>query len=78
MPETVDDLYKIAKAFTEQDPDQNGKDDTFGLADRNDLTFGALKPWLRTLARRTNGERTKTEISSPILSMRPIKTQWHT
>ncbi|MCY7772407.1 extracellular solute-binding protein [Bacillus haynesii] len=43
MPETVDDLYKIAKAFTEQDPDQNGKDDTIGLSDRNDLTFGAFK-----------------------------------
>ncbi|ASB87612.1 extracellular solute-binding protein [Bacillus sonorensis] len=43
MPETVEDLYDIAKAFTEQDPDQNGKDDTIGLADRHDLTFGAFK-----------------------------------
>ncbi|MEC0494144.1 extracellular solute-binding protein [Bacillus glycinifermentans] len=43
MPETVEDLYSIAKAFTEQDPDQNGKDDTIGLADRNDLEFGAFK-----------------------------------
>ncbi len=31
MPETVDDLYKIAKAFTENDPDGNGKKDTYGL-----------------------------------------------
>ncbi|MBB6348417.1 extracellular solute-binding protein [Nonomuraea muscovyensis] len=30
-PETVDDLYEIAKAFTEKDPDGNGKKDTFGL-----------------------------------------------
>ncbi|MEJ3750360.1 extracellular solute-binding protein [Actinomycetes bacterium KLBMP 9797] len=30
-PETVDDLYRIAKAFTEQDPDGNGKKDTYGL-----------------------------------------------
>ncbi|MED1740241.1 extracellular solute-binding protein [Bacillus swezeyi] len=43
MPETADDIYQIAKAFTKQDPDQNGKDDTIGLADRNDLTFGAFK-----------------------------------
>lgn len=31
MPETVDDLYKVAKAFTENDPDGNGKKDTYGL-----------------------------------------------
>ncbi|TDC06706.1 extracellular solute-binding protein [Nonomuraea longispora] len=30
-PETVDDLYEIAKAFTEKDPDGNGKKDTYGL-----------------------------------------------
>ena len=31
LPETVDDLYRVAKAFTEQDPDGNGKKDTYGL-----------------------------------------------
>ncbi len=31
MPETVDDLYTVAKAFTENDPDGNGKKDTYGL-----------------------------------------------
>ncbi|WP_405067449.1 extracellular solute-binding protein [Kribbella sp. NBC_01510] len=30
-PQTVDDLYTIAKAFTDQDPDGNGKKDTYGL-----------------------------------------------
>lgn len=30
-PETVDELYAIAKAFTERDPDGNGKKDTYGL-----------------------------------------------
>ncbi|MET7461858.1 extracellular solute-binding protein [Nonomuraea sp. NPDC005501] len=30
-PKTVDDLYEIAKAFTEKDPDGNGKNDTYGL-----------------------------------------------
>jgi putative aldouronate transport system substrate-binding protein len=31
MPETVDDMYNLAKAFTQQDPDGNGKADTYGL-----------------------------------------------
>ncbi|GAA4983006.1 extracellular solute-binding protein [Actinopolymorpha pittospori] len=31
MPKTTGDLYAVAKAFTEQDPDGNGKDDTTGL-----------------------------------------------
>ncbi|MEW9551743.1 extracellular solute-binding protein [Nonomuraea sp. NPDC050783] len=31
LPETTDDLYEIAKAFTEKDPDGNGKKDTYGM-----------------------------------------------
>ncbi|MEV1130032.1 extracellular solute-binding protein [Agromyces sp. NPDC049794] len=30
-PETTDDLYEIAKAFTERDPDGNGQADTYGI-----------------------------------------------
>lgn len=30
-PQTIDDLYKTAKAMTEQDPDGNGKRDTYGM-----------------------------------------------
>ncbi|MGX7200160.1 extracellular solute-binding protein [Enterococcus nangangensis] len=30
-PKTVEDLYNVAKAFTEQDPDGNGQADTFGI-----------------------------------------------
>jgi putative aldouronate transport system substrate-binding protein len=30
-PESTDDLYAVAKAFTERDPDGNGKKDTYGL-----------------------------------------------
>ncbi|MDF2646501.1 MAG: hypothetical protein K0Q73_2306 [Paenibacillus sp.] len=30
-PTTVDELLEVAKAFTEKDPDGNGKKDTFGL-----------------------------------------------
>ena len=31
-PETLDEIYEMLKAFTEQDPDGNGLDDTVGLA----------------------------------------------
>ncbi|WP_127586837.1 extracellular solute-binding protein [Paenibacillus koleovorans] len=30
-PKTTDELFAVAKAFTEKDPDGNGKNDTFGL-----------------------------------------------
>ncbi len=42
-PATVEDLYRMMKAFTENDPDGNGLPDTIGLADRSDLVFGAFK-----------------------------------
>nr|WP_311198812.1 extracellular solute-binding protein [Paenibacillus sp. YPD9-1] len=42
-PETTEDLYNMMKAFTEKDPDGNGKNDTIGLTDRNDLIYGAFK-----------------------------------
>jgi putative aldouronate transport system substrate-binding protein len=31
MPKTTEDLYNVAKAFTERDPDGDGKNDTTGL-----------------------------------------------
>ncbi len=31
VPKTVDDLYKVAEAFTKGDPDKNGADDTLGM-----------------------------------------------
>ncbi|OCT12089.1 hypothetical protein A8709_30005 [Paenibacillus pectinilyticus] len=31
MPTTTDELYAVAKAFADQDPDGNGKKDTYGL-----------------------------------------------
>ncbi|NIK24477.1 putative aldouronate transport system substrate-binding protein [Paenibacillus lupini] len=42
-PETVDEVIAMAKAFTEQDPDGDKKANTIGLADRNDLVYGAFK-----------------------------------
>lgn len=42
-PKTIDELYQVLKAFTYNDPDGNGKNDTYGLLDRNDLVYGAFK-----------------------------------
>ncbi|MFS1512062.1 extracellular solute-binding protein [Chengkuizengella sp. SCS-71B] len=42
-PTDVDELFEMFRAFTEDDPDGNGLDDTFGLTDRNDLVYGAFK-----------------------------------
>jgi putative aldouronate transport system substrate-binding protein len=56
-PETVDDFYNMLKAFKEQDPDGNGKDDTYGMVlvkwtggwasgfDTIKLWFGAPNKW---------------------------------
>ncbi|WP_223069783.1 extracellular solute-binding protein [Paenibacillus caui] len=41
-PATVDELLSAAKAFTENDPDQNGKNDTFGLTGNNFQTFDPI------------------------------------
>ncbi|WP_409345873.1 extracellular solute-binding protein [Paenibacillus sp. MBLB4367] len=40
-PSTMDDLLRIADAFTNQDPDGNGKKDTFGLAMDKELSGAA-------------------------------------
>ncbi|MFC4321370.1 extracellular solute-binding protein [Litchfieldia salsa] len=42
-PTTTDEFAEMARAFTEDDPDGNGKNDTFGLTDRSDLIYGAFK-----------------------------------
>ncbi len=41
LPTTIDDLFTVAKAFTEQDPDGNGKNDTYGLGGFFDGSWGA-------------------------------------
>ncbi|QCT01509.1 putative multiple sugar transport system substrate-binding protein YtcQ [Paenibacillus algicola] len=33
-PTTIDELYNVLRAFTQDDPDRNGKNDTIGLAQR--------------------------------------------
>lgn len=41
-PKTMDDLLAISTAFTTQDPDGNGKDDTYGLALSKGVYGGAM------------------------------------
>ncbi|WP_127579542.1 extracellular solute-binding protein [Paenibacillus koleovorans] len=43
QPKTIDELFNVLKAFTLNDPDKNGKNDTFGLTERFDLKYGAFK-----------------------------------
>jgi putative aldouronate transport system substrate-binding protein len=46
MPRTTEDLYAVAKAFTEDDPDGNGVDDTYGLIiPKWPGTIGTNSPW---------------------------------
>ncbi|WP_166243072.1 extracellular solute-binding protein [Paenibacillus turpanensis] len=42
-PTSLEELYMMAKQFTENDPDKNGVNDTIGLTDRNDFQYGAFK-----------------------------------
>ena len=42
-PKSLDEFYEMARAFSEDDPDGNGKKDTIGLTDRSDLVFGVFK-----------------------------------
>ncbi|TBL72403.1 extracellular solute-binding protein [Paenibacillus thalictri] len=50
VPETLDDLYNVMKAFAEQDPDGNGKKDTIPLLPRNDLS------WVEGVLNHANGK----------------------
>jgi putative aldouronate transport system substrate-binding protein len=53
MPKTVDEFYQTLKAFTEKDPDKNGKNDTYGLVlaksgsalDTMAIWFGVPNKW---------------------------------
>jgi putative aldouronate transport system substrate-binding protein len=52
-PKTIDDFYNMLKAFTYNDPDKNGKDDTYGMVvtkysgpwDIMQTWFGAPNKW---------------------------------
>ncbi|WP_100406455.1 extracellular solute-binding protein [Bacillus solitudinis] len=42
-PRSTEEFLEMARAFTEDDPNQSGKADTIGLVDRSDLMYGAFK-----------------------------------
>lgn len=42
IPRTTDELYEVAKAFTEKDPDGNGKKDTYGITGIGLNAFGPI------------------------------------
>jgi putative aldouronate transport system substrate-binding protein len=64
LPETTDDLYEIARAFTEDDPDGNGENDTYGMINPawggigNGSPYDAMEVWHGSgnLWRDVNGE----------------------
>lgn len=49
-PKTMDDFVKIAEAFAKQDPDNNGKNDTYGLAVTNAFFGGFQGDYLMGVA----------------------------
>ena len=42
MPDTFDELYEVLKAFTFNDPDKNGKNDTYGLGLDKNTNFAGI------------------------------------
>lgn len=42
-PQTTDEFFEMARAFTEDDPNRTGKKDTLGITERSDLVYGAFK-----------------------------------
>jgi putative aldouronate transport system substrate-binding protein len=46
-PTTIDEFYETIKAFKNNDPDKNGKNDTLGLIETSDATtFHMVKIWM--------------------------------
>ncbi|MDR6551784.1 extracellular solute-binding protein [Paenibacillus qinlingensis] len=46
VPETMDEMYEVLKAFTEKDPDGNGKADTVGLTGQVEADGMGLYTWV--------------------------------
>jgi putative aldouronate transport system substrate-binding protein len=42
-PTTTEEFFEMVRAFTVDDPNGTGQDDTIGLTDRSDLIYGAFK-----------------------------------
>ncbi|MFC5652863.1 extracellular solute-binding protein [Paenibacillus solisilvae] len=58
VPKTMDDLYNVMKAFTNDDPDGNGKKDTVGLVGSigsDGLGLGSFAPIVNTFQNANDG-----------------------
>jgi ABC-type glycerol-3-phosphate transport system substrate-binding protein len=75
VPETMDEMYAVLKAFTEKDPDGNGKADTLGSQVKLMLMAWAcmvgLKMYLTTIMDSGNFQTIK--LRSLLLSQRNVK-----
>ncbi|MCE3203091.1 extracellular solute-binding protein [Paenibacillus sonchi] len=58
-PQTLEELYHVLRQFTYNDPDGNGKADTLGLVDRNDLVYGVFKTLSSYFGTPNNWKRVK-------------------
>ena len=47
VPTTIDELEEVMRAFTEDDPDGNGQDDTYGLGG-DGYDFRSFWPWIQS------------------------------
>lgn len=47
VPTTIDELEEVMRAFTEDDPDGNGKNDTYGLGG-DGYDFRSFWPWIQS------------------------------
>lgn len=55
VPENMDEMYTVLKAFKEQDPDGNGKADTVGLTGQVDAEGMGLYSWIEDVFNNNNG-----------------------
>ena len=69
VPETWDDLYNLAKAFTEEDPDGNGADDTYGYVMPLSSTRGYASWFMSDLIWQAGGQFLQPEGDGYVSSM---------
>ncbi|WP_135553402.1 type 2 periplasmic-binding domain-containing protein [Paenibacillus cymbidii] len=55
LPETIDDVYKVWKAFAQNDPDGNGKNDTYGFAGAVNVGSLGAFAWIENVFTGNNG-----------------------
>ncbi len=76
VPKTWDELYELAKAFTEQDPNGSGKDDTYGYNMALSTTRGYTSWSLSDLVWQAGGqfmEKTPTGFKAALATPETVK-----